>query len=107
MPGFFSSGVRPGRAAVIAPRSYRLAAAGGEYLGSRPRDRLYSQIPLVYSQITSGTGLAQVWQRLSQMGAKWPYPVQSTIAKNLGTIWLAVELCCRRLARTTEVMRHQ
>jgi hypothetical protein len=33
-------------------------------------------------------GLAGVWQRLSQIEAKWLYPVQSMIAKSLDNI------CC-------------
>ena len=33
-------------------------------------------------------GLAQVWQRLSQMGAKQPYSEQSATPKNLDNIWL-------------------
>lgn len=32
-------------------------------------------------------GLAQVWQPLSQIGAKWLYPVQSTMVKTVDTIW--------------------
>jgi hypothetical protein len=33
-------------------------------------------------------GLAEVWQRLSQIGVKWPCSAQSPTHRNLDNIWL-------------------
>lgn len=61
-------------------------ASPGPYVRSRD-DRAVLNFAR-HLTLAASNGLAQVWQRLSQIGAQWLQSEQSATVKNLDSIWV-------------------